>query len=230
MFYTVIVVIIAHCPLFRQTIPAALRRWEKWGIMKQQKDWEGMETELRLERAKREDKRAVKDLYLRAFPPEERPPFGMLWRRAARGKGELLAAWDGTEFVGLVSLLGRGDVVYLFYLAIDENRRGAGYGSAILALVRQRCEGKRLFLARETLDPAAENYDQRLRRHRFYLRNGFSDLPLRLREGQVVYDVMGTGGLVSGEEYRALMDDWAGWLGRFVKMELWSTEEGGGER
>lgn len=112
-------------------------------------------------------------------------------------------------------------MAYLFFFAVDEERRGKGLGSAALAALKERYAGKRLFLARERLDEPCDNLDQRMRRHAFYLRNGFADLPLHIQEGSVVYDVMSVGGSITPQEYGGLIRSWTGPIvRRLIKMEM----------
>lgn len=154
--------------------------------------------------------RDVRALYLRAFPAEERAPFWLLKRRAIQSRGELLAIRNGGGFAGFAYVIGNAKAAYLFFFAIADGQRGRGYGSAVLAALKERYAGKALFLARETLDQQAQNYDQRVRRRGFYLRGGFSDLPLQISEAGVTYDVMGVGGAPTPEDYQSLMRAWAG--------------------
>lgn len=163
---------------------------------------------------KAENYKEIKELYKSAFPPEERAPFFVLRRRAEQGKAEMLEARDGDKFAGLAYMVCLRDMAYIFYLAVAPDMRGMGCGSAILGELRERYAGKRLFLAREQLDEAAENYEQRLRRHDFYLHNGFEDKRFKIKEASVVYDAMGIGGDVSEQEYRELIDRWGGRLMR----------------
>lgn len=104
---------------------------------------------------------------------------------------------------------------------MDDALRAKGYGSRILKMLRRIYSDKRLFLAREQLDDTADNREERIHRRDFYMRNGFSDMGVRLREGPVIYDVMGIGGKVSPAEYDKLIRSWAGEiLYRVVKMEI----------
>ena len=48
-----------------------------------------------LEIARKNEYKAVKSLFISAFPKEERPPFFILSSRAKRGKGNMLIAKDG---------------------------------------------------------------------------------------------------------------------------------------
>lgn len=174
-----------------------------------------------LEYANKEDILRVKQLYLSAFPKEERPPFFFLRRGLKRKGGKLLVAKEQGKFLGFAYLVGTETLGYLFFFAMEETSRGLGYGSQVLRLLKEAYCGKRLFLARETLEDTADNYAQRLRRHKFYLRNGFEDLPCQIQEGPVVFDVMGIGGEVSPQEYTDLMDAWGGkWLRKAAKMHM----------
>lgn len=163
-----------------------------------------------LEKMERGDFRAAKALCKRAFPPEERPPFWVLRRKAEKGKATFLTIRADGTFGGFVYLIGDERLAYLLLFTVAEPLRGKGCGGAVLEKLKERWAGGRLFLARETLDPSADNYPQRLSRHQFYLHNGFQDLPGTIQEAGVVYDVMGVGGDVSAAEYDALMTAWCG--------------------
>ncbi len=154
----------------------------------------------------------LKKLYLTAFPAEERAPFFLIMSKAKSGKGEMLAAYDREEFIGFAYMVCYKDLAYIFYLAVEENKRGKGYGGKILKAVKEKYSGSRIFLAREQLDESAENYTQRVNRHTFYLNNGFTDLPCQIKEASVIYDVMGIGGTVSADEYETLIASWIGKL------------------
>jgi len=174
-----------------------------------------------IRKAAKSDYKIIKRLFVKAFPPEERPPFFMLKNRAQKSKGEMLSVYDENEFIGFAYIVSRLDVAYLFYFAIEESKRGQGYGSAVLSELQKRYNGKRLFLAREQLDETAENYDERVKRHKFYLKNGCYDLPVMIKEANVIYDVMGVGGIVTAEEYDMLMTQWCGrFMRRFVDMRI----------
>lgn len=160
--------------------------------------------------AEKKDYAKIKKLYNRAFPKEERAPFFVMKRKGMNGKAQVLVAEEKDIFIGFLYLICYKDLVYLFYFAIDDNHRKKGYGSIILQQLQKRYEGKRLFLAREQLDEAAPNYRQRVKRHEFYLKNGFCDMPCQIKEASVIYDVMGVGGNVSSGDYDALISNWSG--------------------
>lgn len=156
------------------------------------------------------DFRKVRQLYMRAFPDEERAPFLMLVLKAKKKGVDFWSISCNGEWAGMLYIVNHRDLSYVFYLAVPEEQRGRGIGSAILRAARRIYKDRRLFLAIEQLDENAENYEQRLSRRSFYLRNGFTELHRRLREGSVTYDILGTGGDVKAAEYKALMKNYAG--------------------
>lgn len=169
----------------------------------------------------KEIRQKIKIIYENAFPADEKAPFFLIMRKVKQKKAEILTAYDNGELVGFAYMVYYGNLAYLFYLAIDENKRGMGYGRKLIEAIKVRYTGKRLFLAREQLDKSAENYVQRVSRRNFYIKCGFSDLPCHIKEATVIYDVMGIGGNVSAKEYDMLITSWAGrFLRKFVDMRI----------
>ena len=163
------------------------------------------------------DYKYLKHIYVNAFPPEERAPFRRVWKQAERGKADFRGIFVRERCCGFTYAVSYKDIVYFFYFAIDPRVRGRGIGTRALKEVMRRYQGKRFFLALEPLDPEAKNYEERVRRHRFYESCGLVDLPHQLSEAKVVYSLMGTGEEIHPEEYRELMDYH---LGRFMRRLL----------
>ncbi len=156
------------------------------------------------------EKRAQR-LYEEAFPREERAPFCLLRKRARQGRADFWSLTESGEWIGMAYILRGNDLAYLFYFAIDKEKRGRGYGTSTIEALKKQYRGCRLFLALETLDKAAANYDQRVKRRDFYARCGLTPIPYRLKEASVIFDVMGIGGTVRPEDYKMLTDKWLGW-------------------
>ena len=174
-----------------------------------------------LRRADRRDRERLRALYEEAFPPEERAPFKRLVRRARGGRADFWSLYDGDEWAGMAYVLTRADLAYVFYLAVDAGRRDRGAGSGAIAALRDRYPGRRMFVGLERPDPEAENSEQRERRRAFYARCGMEELPYTLIEVGVEFMMMGFGGPVEPEEYRAMADAWLGWpLRRFIDMRI----------
>lgn len=162
----------------------------------------------------------IRQLYVTAFPADERAPFWLMLKRACRENIDFLAFYDDGQFVGMTYIIRGPGMAYVFYLAIDDSARGRGYGSRILRMLRKHYRGQNLFLAIEELDPEAENYEQRVSRRRFYERNGLHLLKHKIREGNVVYAAMGTGDEIDGKAYVAMLHGYLGViLSRLVKID-----------
>ena len=144
-------------------------------------------------------------LYLKAFPPEERAPFRRLINRARSGYADFWSITHDKEWIGFAYTVRYQHLVYLFYLAVDDTKRGQGYGHRIMAALKKHYADNTFFLTRETLDPSTENAAERENRHHFYLSCGMKDLPLQTKEFGVIYDVMSTGEMIDPDEYQAMM-------------------------
>ena len=160
--------------------------------------------------AKFKDLKHIKKLFLTAFPKEERPPFYVLLQKRKSGTGELLVAKDNNEFVGFIHLVHYKDLIYLFFFAIHQDLRGKGYGSQVLQQLIAKYKDKRIFLAREPLDSDAPNLSERVNRRNFYLKNGFTDLPIQIVEADYVFDAMGVNCTITAQEYLDLILNWGG--------------------
>ena len=136
------------------------------------------------------NRKGLKEIYKEAFPREEKIPFWMLKMLTRDGRGEFYGVYDHEELIGLVYNVYYKDIIYISYLAIDDTKRGAGYGGRILQTIQKKYSDSRIFLCIEEMDPNAENYEQRVRRKAFYESNGFKMLPFQVKEGIVMYDAM----------------------------------------
>ncbi|MBR6186374.1 MAG: GNAT family N-acetyltransferase [Clostridia bacterium] len=175
---------------------------------------------MELKKADASAHRRIRRLYKEAFPREERAPYFFLKWRAKQDRADFFSLNAAGEWVGMAYVLRKGDLAYLFYLAIDRQKRGQGFGTQAIEALKKRYQGARFFLALEMLDQGADNYAQRVRRHDFYLHCGLVDLPYRIKEANVVFDIMGTGGKVEPEEYKALVDEWMGFRRRLIDMRI----------
>ena len=167
----------------------------------------------------------IKRLYLSAFPKEERAPFRTLLRRAKRKNINFFACVDNNEFVGLLYVVNHLDMSYIFYFAVKEDKRGRGYGTAILKAALKKYKGRRFFLAIEEVTQNYENYPQRLKRLRFYQNAGFARSGQKMQEAYVIFDLLGVGGAVDNKGYRALMKRFLGLRALLLPFKIFDNEE-----
>lgn len=139
-----------------------------------------------------------------AFPPEEQMPFGLLFLKALRKNTHFTAYYDENVFAGISYCIDLEDVVYVLYLAVNDQVRSKGYGSAILASIKERFGNKTLMLEIETLSqPEADNFEQRQSRLAFYERNGFEQTHLRENDNGVIYDILKCGRNITVQDMEA---------------------------
>lgn len=113
---------------------------------------------------------AVEAINREAFPPEEYMP---VTEQLESGL-ELFALTADGAAVGFLAISAWERSAYLFFLAIRDDCRSKGYGAQALALFRERYSHCQCTVDLEPLDPTADNAEQRIRRRRFYLNNGFA--------------------------------------------------------
>lgn len=160
-----------------------------------------------------EDKKAFKSakaLYSSAFPAAEKIPFPVLRIACKNKKAKLLAVYGSGKFIGLLFLVLMEDIVSVFYFAVSEKLRQKGFGTKILADLKEIYSGKRIFLDIEKPDKRAGNNRIRLRRKAFYERNRFVPCGFDVTEFGVTYDILSFGGKISFDEYKKFMEFFAG--------------------
>ena len=143
-----------------------------------------------------------KHLFETAFPPEERPPFDVT---LGFERSLFYGVYRDGKFVALVDLVPYGDLLYIFFLAVQDERRNQGIGSTILHDVKKRYRGKRLFLLADDPEPNYPDYSLRMRRIAFYERNGFHLSGTHVKEMGVMYRILSAGDPVSKKEFLETM-------------------------
>ena len=146
--------------------------------------------------------RQAKQLYLEAFPKEERLPWWLLKLNARRQGIDLTAFVEDGTMVGFTASVTTQRMHFLLFFAVPEASRGCGHGSAILTRLRQQHGSVTLNV--ELLDPEAENYPQRQRRFRFYQRNGFFDTGYHVWEVGGKFRVLATTPSLDLDAYREI--------------------------
>ncbi|MCD8027364.1 MAG: GNAT family N-acetyltransferase [Erysipelotrichaceae bacterium] len=132
----------------------------------------------------------IHKLYNRSFPRNERTPFNSLIYRL-NDYTDFLAFYDHERFIGFTYLVTMNDLTYLFYFVVDDDLRGQGYGSAILAYLQEHYAC--IFIDIEVIDEKAKNSKQRERRRNFYIRNNFKATGLGYYFFHVDYEILTCG-------------------------------------
>ena len=142
-------------------------------------------------------------------------------KKANPSVADFWALYDDENWVGFTYVVKGDGLAYIFYLAIKPDEQGKGYGGTALEILKDYYKGCRIFLALENLDQTTGNYEQRIKRHSFYEKCGLSDMPYKIKEAAVIYDIMGIGGGVEPEEYGRMMEQYLGkFYMRLVDMKI----------
>lgn len=148
----------------------------------------------------------IQSLYISAFPRVERPPVNMFFTEAKKDDNELLAFYDNDSFIGFTNLLFYKDLCYMFFLAVSPEYRNKGYGGKIIQEAFKEYPDKTFVLCYEELDDKYPDNDLRIRRSKFYQRNGFINNNLKTCEYGVIYETVYHGHRqVPFEDYLGLM-------------------------
>ena len=79
------------------------------------------------------------------------------------------------QLIGFTIVYPRPSFNWYWYFAVKEELRGKGLGQQILNQLIDKYKGQSCVLDMESPRQECANKEQRLRRHAFYLRNGFRD-------------------------------------------------------
>ncbi|MBR1711369.1 MAG: GNAT family N-acetyltransferase [Clostridia bacterium] len=123
----------------------------------------------------------IEEINNEAFPDSERVSVPTMLAFVRDGNGEILGLYEGKSDsaenlpVGFGFAVTGAQVVYLFFFAIERDRRNHGVGSRALAAICEHFHGRQVILDFEELLPGRPETELRERRKAFYLRNGFCE-------------------------------------------------------
>lgn len=132
----------------------------------------------------------IKELILKSFPKNEQYPLWLLRLLALREKINFSAYYDDNIFCGITYSISNEDTTFLLYLAVNDKIRSRGYGSRILACLRERLKNNKIVFNIEKTDINADNNKQREKRLNFYLKNGFHKTDYELVEKDEIYSIL----------------------------------------
>ncbi len=162
-------------------------------------------TEKQITSADAQDARILR-IYEEAFPEEERIPFDDIIRLTDDIPLDFTAYSLGSCLIGFTIVCPREPFTWFWYFAVRADLRGRGIGQDILSSLLQRYRGKRCVLDIESPRQACANREQRLRRHAFYLRNGFRDTHAYRTFAGIEYTILMLGeGTFTMQDYDALI-------------------------
>ena len=153
------------------------------------------------------DRPLVEPLYKSGFPAAERLPYEMLVRFTDKMPVDFFVYRSEGRFVGFTYTAYFKNTAWLFYFAVEQELRGEGFGSLILAEHLATLKTCRIIIDIESTQQTAENSAERANRKAFYERAGFKDTNISRSYRGITYQIMvrGEGG-ISEEEYSGFID------------------------
>jgi len=119
------------------------------------------------------EKEKIKEIYTSSFLKEDRIPFWLMLIMAKMKNTEFISFHDKDTLCGFVYMATVQDLTFVMFLAVDENIRSKGYGSGILEKIQSIHPYSKIIISIERCDKDAKDIEQRLRRKKFYVNNGY---------------------------------------------------------
>lgn len=147
----------------------------------------------------------LQELYEEAFPKEEQIPYDRLIQLVGEMSLDFVVyyqdACEQSEILGFTIVFPAKNFDWFWYFAVRKDFRGKGFGQQILTQLIREYSTKSLILDMESPTQICENQEQRKRRHRFYLRNGFRDTNVYKTFDSITYTI-----LIKGEKTFTMKD------------------------
>lgn len=121
------------------------------------------------------DRKLVKNIYTHSFEKREQMPYWMMLLMAKLWNTELFSFYEGDRLCGMMYLAKTRNLAFVMFFAVDASLRSQGYGSAILDEIQAMYPNKKIIVSIERCDVEATDIEQRRRRKKFYLANGYKE-------------------------------------------------------
>ena len=101
---------------------------------------------------KRISRKKIKEIYDSSFPKEERIPFWMMFLMSFTKTTDFLAFYDNDKLVGFSYMAKVNNILFIMFLAVDENMRSKGYGSNILNILKEKYSTAKVIMSIDKSD------------------------------------------------------------------------------
>jgi GNAT superfamily N-acetyltransferase len=132
------------------------------------------------------------ELLHEAFPPEEYLPSSLFLDMCDYLPNHNIAIYENDEFIGYMGVVITDKVSYLNYFAIKESHQDKGVGTKGINYLKETFKHP-VIIDCEPLDENAPNNEQRIRRKKFYYKNGFKETGYFQLHLGVIFENMATG-------------------------------------
>lgn len=177
--------------------------------------------ELRVENVTRKSKR-VKQIYIDSFPKEERMPFWLMILMAKRKNTDFLAFYDKDILCGLSYIAIENGLAFIMFLAVDKTIRSKGYGSQILERIQSIYPNHKIIVSIEPCDPNVKDIQQRLKRKKFYIKNGYEETGYFIELEKIKQEILIKKGEFKPEEFTNFFKKYSNGS---MNPKIWKTND-----
>ncbi len=137
---------------------------------------------------KKEYYEQVNNIFEKSFPIEER--YKTLNELIKSPNTQLYCLIDNDNVIGFIYLIIYEDMIFILYLAIDNNYRSKGCGSFLLKWCLENYSDKTIYLNIEEVDTHFKDYKTRKKRLDFYHKNGFYLTKYLSEEEKIKFNIL----------------------------------------
>lgn len=159
--------------------------------------------ELRIEKVTRKsnDIEKIKKTLKLSFPKEELMPFFMMLILTKMKNIEFLSFHDDKKLSGFIYMSTHMNVTFIIYLAVVEELKAKGYGSAILDKIQEMYPENKIILYIDRCDDKADGNEERIRRKKFYLKSGYEETGYSIKNTKNCQEILIKNGIFVVEEF-----------------------------
>ncbi len=151
--------------------------------------------------SKNKNTKEVKTIYKASFRKGERMSFLVMLVMSKSPGTDLLAFYDADRLCGFVYMATYGGITFIIYLAVDAPQRSQGYGSRILGQIERRYPENKLVLSIDRCNAQTQDRAERIRRKRFYLKNGFAETGYFVNSTKEYQEILVKNGTFDPQEF-----------------------------
>lgn len=166
-------------------------------------------------------KQKIKEIYTSSFLKEDRMPFWLMLIMAKRKNTDFLSFHDKDTLCGFVYMATTDNLTFVMFFAVDESNRSRGYGSRILDEIQSIYPDNKMIVSIERCDVEAEDIEQRRRRKKFYINNGYIETGYIIELANKKQEVLIKNGEFDKDEFALFFKKYSNGT---MKPKLWPTD------
>lgn len=145
-----------------------------------------------------EEMNDIQILYQKSFPENEH--MSLTWLFDDINKGECLGFYQNHRLSGFAILCNHNQITNILYLAVQRDLQNQGIGTYILEYINN-IKKNLLVVDIENENSKADNFQQRIRRKQFYLKNGFLETGIEYCWQNENYIILSKNGIMTKEQF-----------------------------